>query len=113
MPIEDFKGIVESLKLAVAIADAKGRVVFGNGALAQLLGRDTARIAGKPLCELFAAGDQKRVQQNAARIAQGKTGVSRLDAQLVDTAPPQWVQVALQPALDRSGRPAGVIAVLQ
>lgn len=113
MPIEDFKGIVESLKLAVAIADAKGRVVFGNGALAQLLGCDTARIAGKPLCELFAAGDQKRVQQNAARIAQGKTGVSRLDAQLVDTAPPQWVQVALQPALDRSGRAAGVIAVLQ
>jgi PAS domain-containing protein len=33
MPIEDFRRIVESLKLPVAIADAKGRVVFANAAL--------------------------------------------------------------------------------
>ncbi len=113
MAIEDFKGIVESLKLAVAIADAKGTVVFGNAALAQLLGAKTASAVGKPFAELFARGDQKRVQQNASRVAQGKAGVSYLDAELAGPAPTMWVQVAMQPALDASGRAAGVIAVLQ
>jgi PAS domain S-box-containing protein len=114
MPIEDFKRIVESLRLPVAIADAKGAIVFANGSLVQLLGRPAKGLLGTPLAELFAAGDQKRVQQNIERVSAGKAGSSFVDAELAGKAKgPQWVQAALQPALDKGDKPAGVIAVLQ
>ena len=114
MPIEDYKRIVESLKLALAIADAKGRIVFANASLAKMCARAVDELEGAPLAELFAPGDQKRVQQNAERIVQGKAAGSFVDAELAAASrEPQWVQAALQPALDAKGRPAGLIAVLQ
>jgi PAS domain S-box-containing protein len=115
MPIEDFRRIVESLKLPVAIADAKGRVVFANAALSQLAVRPVESIEGSPIFELFAPGDQKRVQQNIERVMQGKSGASFIDAEMAmkPKAPQLWVQAALQPALDARGKTAGVIAVLR
>ena len=114
MPIEDYKRIVESLKLPLAIADAKGRIVFANPALAKVCARPAEALLGMPIAELFAPGDQKRVQQNAERIVQGKAAGSFVDAELaVASREPQWVQAALQPALDAKGKPAGLIAVLQ
>ena len=108
MPIEDYKRIVESLKLALAVADAKGRIVFANEALVKMCGRPAQALEGMPLAELFARGDQKRVQQNAERVAQGKAGASFIDAELaVASTEPQWVQAALQPALDAKGKAAG------
>lgn len=114
MPIEDYSRIVESLKLALAVADAKGRIVFANEALAKMCGRPADALVGMPLAELFARGDQKRVQQNAERVAHGKAGASFIDAELaIASTEPHWVQAALQPALDAKGKAAGVIAVLQ
>src|SRR5690242_7451517 len=115
MPIEDFRRIVESLKLPVAIADAKGRVVFANGALSQLAVRPVESIEGSLLVEIFAPGDQKRVQQNVERVIQGKSGVSFIDVEVAmkPKSPPLWVQAALQPASDARGKTAGVIAVLR
>ena len=115
MPIEDFRRIVESLKLPVAIADAKGRVVFANAALSQLAVRPVESIEGSPLVEIFAPGDQKRVQQNVERVMHGKSGASFIDAEMAmkPKSPPLWVQAALQPALDARGKTAGVIAVLR
>src|SRR5512140_1251506 len=115
MPIEDFRRIVESLKLPVAIADAKGHVVFANAALSQLAVRPVESIEGSLLAELFAPGDQKRVQQNVERVMHGKSGASFIDAEMAmkPKAPPLWVQAALQPALDARGKTAGVIAVLR
>lgn len=114
MPMEDPQRIVESLKLALAVADAKGRITFANAALAKLCGRDAEALAGLPLAELFAAGERKRVQQNIERVAQAKAGAAFVDAQLASaSAGMAWVQVALQPALDARGKTAGVIAVLQ
>src|SRR6185437_475062 len=115
MPIEDFKRIIESLRLAVAIADAKGNIAFANASLVTMLGRPAKSIVGTPLAELFAAGDQKRVQQNVERVSSGKAGSSFVDAELAGKAkaPGMWVQAALQPALDARDKPAGVIAVLQ
>ncbi|HUI99254.1 MAG TPA: PAS domain-containing protein, partial [Usitatibacter sp.] len=93
MPIEDYKRIVESLKLALAIADAKGRIVFANASLAKMCARPVEALEGMPLAELFAPGDQKRVQQNADRVVQGKAGGSFVDAELaVASREPQWVQ---------------------
>ena len=115
MPIEDFRRIVESLKLPVAIADAKGRVVFANAALSQLAVRPVESIEGSPLAEIFAPGDQKRVQQNVERVMQGKSGASFIDVEVAmkPKSPPLWVQVALQAASDARGKTAGVIAVLR
>ncbi len=114
MAIEDFKRIVESLRLAVAIADARGGVVFANPALVLLAGRAAAQLAGKPLAELFAAGDQKRVAQGIERVAAGKAGSLRLDVELAgERAGGTWVQLGLQPARDARDRAAGVIAVVQ
>jgi PAS domain S-box-containing protein len=115
MPIEDFKRIVESLRLAVAIADARGNIAFANASLVQMLGRPAKGLVGSPLAELFAVGDQKRVQQNVERVASGKAGSSFVDAELAGKGKTSgmWVQAALQPALDAKDKPAGVIAVLQ
>src|SRR4051812_22566618 len=101
MPIEDFKRIVESLKVPVAIADATGTVAFANEALAQLVEREPRDILGKPLMELFAEGDRKRIAQNVTRVGEGKAGSAFVDAQLSSLLPTErWMQVALQPALD-------------
>ena len=115
MQIGDFKNIIESLRLAVAIGDTRGTIVFGNATLTQILGRPSAEVLGTPLAELFAAGDQKRVQQNIERVGQGKAGSAFMEAQLAARAGgrPQWMQLALQPALDARDKPAGVIAVIQ
>jgi PAS domain S-box-containing protein len=113
MPIEDFKRIVESLKVPVAIADAKGTVLFANSALGELAGRDARDLLDKPLTGLFSEDDRKRISQNVARVGEGKAGSSFVDARLETVLPGErWVQVALQPALDAREKAAGVIAVL-
>src|SRR6266850_1456835 len=112
MPIEDFKRIVESLKVPVAIADPEGTVVFANTALAQLVAREVRDILDRPFVALFSPGDRKRIAQNVTRVGEGKAGSSFVDAELATAEVAQrWVQVALQPALDARERAEGVIAV--
>ncbi len=112
MAVEDFRRIVESLRIAVAVADAKGEILFSNAAFGHLTGTDAREIAGTPLVALFATADQKRIQQNIGRVGEGKAGSSFVEADLAGEEP-RSVQVALQPALDARDKAAGVIAVLQ
>jgi PAS domain S-box-containing protein len=113
MPLEDFKRIIESLRVPVAIADSKGIVAFANTSLAQLVAREVQDIIGERFTHLFVPGDQKRIEQNAHRVGEGKAGSSFVDAELATGDKAQrWVQVALQPALDARDKAAGVIAVL-
>lgn len=111
MPTEDFKRIVENLRAAVAIADAKGMVAYANTAFVQLAGDPDQGVAGRPLPSFFHRNDAKRLTQNIARIAEGKTASALLDARM--DAGGSWVQVALQPALDAREKPGGVVVVLQ
>ena len=113
--MEDFKRIIESLKIAVAIADAKGAIVFANTAFTQLTGRWRGALQNVALASLFSAGDQKRIQQNIARVGEGKAASAFVDAELRAEGNPEgkWVQIAFQPALDARDKAAGVIAVLQ
>ncbi len=114
MAIEDFKRIVESLQLAVVIADAKGEVVFANAASAELLAREARSVQGTAFEGLFAEGERKRVAKALARVAEGKAGSSILEVRLAaGQDPARWVQLALQPARDARDMPAGVIAVLR
>ncbi len=46
MPGEDFQRVVESLRVAVALADAQGVVAFANPAFAQLAGVPGHAAAG-------------------------------------------------------------------
>jgi len=111
MAIEDFKRIVESLGIAVAIADAKGAIVFVNAAFAGLVGRDSAALDQAPLASLFKKDDQKRVQQNIARVGEGKAASAFVDVQLA--LDHRWVQVSLQPAREaRDSKSSGVIALM-
>lgn len=110
MAIEDFRRIVETLRVAVAIADAKGVVAFANPAFVQLAGDPDRGVAGQPLQAFFSKDDAKRVQQNVARIADGKVATSLIDARMA--AGGEWVQLSLQPALDSRDKPAGIVAVL-
>jgi PAS domain S-box-containing protein len=112
MAIEDFRRIVESLKVAIAVADAKGEIAFCNTAFAELSGKEPRAMVGTPLTAVFAAADRKRVQQNIGRVGEGKAGSSFVEADLAGEEP-RSVQVALQPALDARDKAAGVIAVLQ
>lgn len=114
MAADDFKRIFESLRVAVVVTDPKGAVGFANSAFADLASQDQGALAGLDLVKLFAREDRKRVQQNLARVGEGKAGSAFFDAML--TPPertPRWVSVALQPALDARDKAAGVIAILQ
>jgi PAS domain S-box-containing protein len=114
MPTEDFKRIVEALAIAVAVADAKGGVKFANHAFSRLSGRERGALADVPLASLFSAGDRKRIEQNAARVGEGKAASAFVDARLAAEAGAEhWVQVAFQPLLDARDKAAGVIVVLQ
>ncbi|MBK7658074.1 MAG: response regulator [Betaproteobacteria bacterium] len=110
MASEDFQRIVESLRIAVAIADSGGIVAFANPAFAQLADMPGKPAAGSSLPSLFHPGDAKRVHQNVARIAEGKTASALLDVRTASSG--SWVQLALQPALDARDKPAGIIATL-
>ncbi len=114
MATEDFRRIVESLRTAVAIGDPRGVVAFANPAFVQMAGRGLQEIVGAPLTALFAEGDRKRVQQNVARIAEGKTASALLEARLAGGGlSERWVQLAMQPALDARDQAAGVVISLQ
>jgi len=116
MQAEDFKRIVETLRLAVAVADPKGSIAYANAALARLAGRAGEELAGTPLADLFAAAERRRLQQNLERVAQGKAAGAVVEAALLartGEGGASWVRAALQPAPDARGKPAGVIAVLE
>jgi PAS domain S-box-containing protein len=114
MAADDFKRLFESLRVAVVFADAKGRTTFANSAFGELASQAAGELAGQDLMALFAKEDRKRVQQNVARVGEGKAGSAFFDAMLT---PPdktaRWVSVALQPLLDAKDKAAGVIAILQ
>ena len=110
MSTGDFKRIVESLRIAVAIADPKGVVAFANPSFVQLAGDPERGVSGQALPSFFHKDDARRVQQNVARIAEGKTASALIDARVASTG--DWVQLSLQPALDAREKPAGIVAVL-
>ena len=110
MSTEDFRRIVETLRTAVAIADAKGVVAFANPAFVQLAGDPDHGVAGHALASFFLKEDARRVQQNVTRICEGKTASALIDARVASGG--EWVQLALQPALDARDKPAGIVAVL-
>src|SRR2546428_2969150 len=114
MGFEDFKRTLESVHAAIAIADAKGAIAFVNPAFAQLAGRFRAELEGSAFASLFAPEARKRIEQNVARVGQGKVVSAFVDAALaIPGEDGRWVQIALQPALDARDKAAGVIAVLQ
>ena len=110
MASEDFQRIVESLRIAVAIADIEGVVAFANRAFTQFTEQPGKTAAGSSLPSLFHRDDAKRVHQNIARIAQGKTASALLDVRTA--AGGAWVQLALQPALGARDKPAGIVATM-
>ncbi|MEP7070541.1 MAG: PAS domain-containing protein, partial [Usitatibacter sp.] len=111
MASDDFKRVIGSLKVAVAIADAKGAIAFANEAFTQTTASERGALAGVSLASLFSEDDRKRIQQNITRVGEGKAASAFVDAQLDGTGE-RWVQIAFQPALDTRDKAAGVIAVL-
>jgi len=112
MRSSDFRRMVDALKVAVAATDSAQNIVFANVTFAELTGRDQRALEGAPLAELFALDDRKRIQQNAARVADGKAASAMLEARVAAPDGERWVQAVLQPAHDARGEPMGVIAVL-
>ncbi len=104
-PVESFKRIVESLKVAVALADAKGALLFANPAYSEA----TSQQQGASLDAAFAGDDRKRILQAVARVSEGKSASAVLDVTLQDG---RFMQLTLSPA--PAGRDSsGVIALLQ
>ena len=111
MATEDFKRIFESLRVAVVATDAKGLVSFGNSAFIELAAQDK-RLQGVDFAALFAPADRRRIQQNVARVGDGKAASAFLDARLAPHGIERWVSVAMQPWLDARDQAIGVIAIL-
>jgi PAS domain S-box-containing protein len=113
MASDDFKRIFESLRAAVAVADARGAIAFANPAFVELAAQDARTLAGTELASLFSPEDRKRLQQNIARVGEGKAASAFLDARLSPHGTAvRWVSVALQPWVVPPERAAGVIATL-
>ena len=112
MRSSDFRRMVDALKVAVAATDGAQNVVFANVTFAEVTARDQRALEGGALADLFALDDRRRVQQNAARVADGKAASAMLEARVASTEGERWVQVVLQPALDARGEPMGVVAIL-
>ena len=112
MATEDFRRIFESLRVAVAGADAQGVIAFANAAFVELAAHERA-LPGTDLATLFVLADRKRVQQNVARVGEGKAASAFLDAQMVRGDEGRFVSVVFQPWLDSRDKPSGVIAIVQ
>jgi PAS domain S-box-containing protein len=110
MAAADFRRIVESLRAAVALADAKGDIAFANAAFVQLTGKAGTNLAGTTVTLLFSEGDRKRLAQNISRVGEGKAATAFVDAKIANGS--RWVQVSLQPLLDDREKAAGVIVLL-
>ena len=113
MATDDFKRILEGLRVAVAVVDARGMVAFTNAACAQLTGHRALDLIAKDFKSLFHADDVKRVEHGLERIAERKTASLELEARIEAGEDARWVQLMLQPTLDSRDRPDGAVAVLQ
>ncbi|HYC37441.1 MAG TPA: response regulator [Usitatibacter sp.] len=113
MPTEDFRRIFETLRVAIAGADAAGAIAFANAAFSELASQADGPLPGKPLGDLFVADDRRRVLQNVARVGEGKAASAFVDARLAGEAEGRWVSVGFQPWLDSRDQPSGVLVVLQ
>jgi PAS domain S-box-containing protein len=103
--VEDFKRIVDSLKVPVALVDPKGAIVYGNPPFAEATGMDQAIL--ESLGDAFAEGDRKRVAQSVERVAERKAMSAVADVQLADG---RWIQLSLTaPSRDKGN----VVALLQ
>src|SRR6185369_14481181 len=108
----EFRRIVESLKVAIAMTDGAGAITFANVAFAELAGRKDHELVGESLAALFNADDRKRVSQNVGRVGEGKAASAIFEARVGPAGDEHWVQVVMQPALDARDQPGGAIAVL-
>ena len=112
MATEDFRRIFESLRVPVAGADAAGAIAFANAAFVELAGPRDRGLPGTELAALFAAADRKRLQQNIARVGEGKSASAHIEARLARDES-RWASVSLQPWLDSRDNASGVIAIVQ
>jgi PAS domain S-box-containing protein len=112
MATEDFRRIFESLRIPVAGADAAGAIAFVNAAFVELAGPRDGGLPGIELASLFAAADRQRLQQNIARVGEGKSAFAHIEARLARDES-RWASVALQPWLDSRDHASGVIAIVQ
>jgi PAS domain S-box-containing protein len=107
----DSRQVLEALKVAVAITDAKGAIAFANLAFAGMCGKEAREVAGSALASLFAKEDRKRIEQNIARVGEGKAGSAILEAKMPSAGGERWVQVLMQ-AHDAREKANGVIAIV-
>jgi PAS domain S-box-containing protein len=103
--VEDFKRIVDSLKVPVALVDGAGAIVYGNPPFAEATGMDQAIL--ESLDQAFEANDRKRVAQSVERVADRKAMSAVVDVRLADG---RFIQLSLTaPGRDKGN----VVALLQ
>ena len=108
----EFRRIVESIKVAIAMTDGAGTITFANVTFAELIGRDDRSLMGESLAGLFEESDRKRVQQNVGRIGEGKAASAIFEARIRGAEGERWVQIVMQPAVDNRDQPGGAVALL-
>ena len=102
---EDFKRIVESLKIPLALVDAKGILLYRNPPFSEATGEDQAPL--DTFAEAFVEADRKRIATSVERVAERKTASVVIDVQLADG---RFIQLTLT-APSREKGP--VVALLQ
>jgi PAS domain S-box-containing protein len=111
MAATDFRHLLDSIKVPVALVSAQGEVTYANDAFAAATGVPPGEIGGGAIGKVFAESERRRIEQAVLRIAEGKSGASVIEARLERND--RWMQVSLQPARGAKQKESETLVTLQ
>ncbi|GAB2970947.1 EAL domain-containing protein [Saccharothrix stipae] len=102
-----FREVFDSSAFGIAITDLGGACVEANEALAEMVGRDRAELAGRRLVELFDPADAKAMVSTYEAVGDGRAARVRAQRRLLrEDGEPVWVHLAVSLLRDADGEPA-------
>ncbi len=109
------RAIFEQSAVGIALLDAKGRVMTGNPALCEMLGRTREELVGE-LFARFAHPDEEIEGYLRAfqEVAKGERGSQRTETRYVSAGgETRWANVVLSPVRGFDGEPHFLIAIVE
>ncbi|MGW4115819.1 EAL domain-containing protein [Actinosynnema sp. NPDC004786] len=109
-----FREVFDSSALGIAITDLDGRCVEVNEALAGMVGRDRAGLAGRRLVELFDPVDGVAMESTYQAVAAGREVRVRERRRLLrEDGEPVWAHLVVSPLPAADGAPAYHVTMVE
>ena len=109
-----FRAIFESAPAGIALLDAGGRVVDGNPALQEMLGRTAPQLRGADFTAIAEPGDAEADARLLADVVAGVIPAARVERRYRHSGGGWfWTQVTLSAMRDEAGEPTCVLALVE